>query len=94
MRRLYVICYDIADRRRLARVAKVMEGFGERVQESLFECQMDEGSLRTMQHAVASIWTLMQTMTLLPAMRKDVAAIQVDGVKPAPGNAAPVWKFL
>jgi CRISPR-associated protein Cas2 len=36
----YVIAYDIPDDRRRNRVAKLLEGHGERVQYSLFECQL------------------------------------------------------
>jgi len=43
---LVVVCYDVntetkAGRRRLRRVAKVCEGTGQRVQKSVFECQVD-----------------------------------------------------
>ena len=38
MASLWVVAYDIADPRRLRRVAKLLERFGERVQESVFEC--------------------------------------------------------
>jgi len=49
MRRL-VICYDIPDQRRRTRVAHVLEACGERVQRSVFECDLDarrETDLRT-----------------------------------------------
>lgn len=41
-----IVCYDVntetrAGRRRLRRVAKVCEGIGQRVQKSVFECQVD-----------------------------------------------------
>ncbi len=43
---LVVVCYDVntetkAGRRRLRRVARVCEGTGQRVQKSVFECQVD-----------------------------------------------------
>ena len=43
---LVVVCYDVntetrAGRRRLRRVAKVCEGIGQRVQKSVFECQVN-----------------------------------------------------
>ena len=42
---LVIVCYDVntetrAGRRRLRRVAKVCEGQGQRVQKSVFECQL------------------------------------------------------
>ena len=39
---LTVVAYDITDPKRLARVAKVCEDYGVRVQYSLFECRLDE----------------------------------------------------
>lgn len=34
----YLVCYDVRDARRLRRVAKHLEGYGERVQYSIFRC--------------------------------------------------------
>ena len=38
---LIVLAYDISDPRRLARVAKVCEDYGTRVQYSIFECHLE-----------------------------------------------------
>jgi CRISPR-associated protein Cas2 len=43
---LVIVCYDVntetrAGRRRLRRVARACEGVGQRVQKSVFECQID-----------------------------------------------------
>lgn len=38
----YLVSYDVCDPKRLRRVAKAMEGFGTRIQYSVFECPMDE----------------------------------------------------
>jgi CRISPR-associated protein Cas2 len=43
---LVIVCYDVntedrAGRRRLRRVARVCEGTGQRVQKSVFECQIN-----------------------------------------------------
>lgn len=39
---LSLVAYDITDPKRLARVARVCEDFGVRVQYSLFECRLEE----------------------------------------------------
>ncbi|HKQ08185.1 MAG TPA: CRISPR-associated endonuclease Cas2 [Blastocatellia bacterium] len=39
---LIVVAYDVRDRRRLRRVAKMMEQYGSRVQFSVFECRLDK----------------------------------------------------
>ncbi|MBN2717705.1 MAG: CRISPR-associated endonuclease Cas2 [Deltaproteobacteria bacterium] len=40
-KKLYVVCYDISDNRRRRRLDKLLKGFGRRVQESVFECDLD-----------------------------------------------------
>lgn len=40
---LTLVGYDIADAKRLAKVARVCEDYGVRVQYSIFECHLDEG---------------------------------------------------
>jgi CRISPR-associated protein Cas2 len=38
MRRCYLVCYDIGDDKRLRKVFKIMKGFGEHWQYSIFFC--------------------------------------------------------
>jgi CRISPR-associated protein Cas2 len=50
-----LVSYDVATdssagRRRLRRVAKVCEGFGQRVQDSVFECIVDSAQLVLLIH--------------------------------------------
>lgn len=42
MRRCYLVCYDIREAKRLRRVHKVMKGFGEPWQFSVFFCVLRE----------------------------------------------------
>ena len=39
---LYIISYDIPNDRRRTKVAKLLLGFGQRVQYSVFECYLDK----------------------------------------------------
>ncbi|MCA1591490.1 MAG: CRISPR-associated endonuclease Cas2 [Acidobacteria bacterium] len=43
---LHVVVYDIEDEGVRRRVASALEGYGRRVQESVFECRVDEDGLR------------------------------------------------
>jgi len=46
-RRRYLVCYDIADEKRLRRVARVLKEYGRRLQYSVFECPLaDVGLIR------------------------------------------------
>ena len=53
---LYVVCYDIADDSLRNKVASVLEGFGMRVQKSVFECELSEPGLRKMVKKLESIF--------------------------------------
>jgi CRISPR-associated protein Cas2 len=51
---LVIVCYDVSTetkegRRRLRRVAKVCEGTGQRVQKSVFECQVTLAEFETLE---------------------------------------------
>ncbi|GAB4520274.1 MAG: hypothetical protein Kow0047_31510 [Anaerolineae bacterium] len=45
-RQWVVISYDIVDDRRRTRVMKTLEGYGQRVQYSVFECELRPSDLR------------------------------------------------
>ena len=50
MRSSFIVCYDIADPKRLRQVFKIMRGWGDHLQYSVFECQLtkvDTARLRT-----------------------------------------------
>lgn len=51
---LVIVCYDVntetkEGRRRLRRVAKLCESTGQRVQKSVFECQIDLAQMETLE---------------------------------------------
>ncbi|OAQ20753.1 CRISPR-associated endonuclease Cas2 [Thermosulfurimonas dismutans] len=51
----YLVCYDIADEKRLRKVARVMEDFGIRVLYSVFECRLTPEEFVVMRQAVEGI---------------------------------------
>ena len=52
----YLITYDVRDAQRLRRVAKLLEGYGTRVQYSVFRCRLDQVALEKLH------WELNQQM--------------------------------
>jgi CRISPR-associated protein Cas2 len=55
MRTTYLVCYDIADEKRLRRVFQVMRGFGNHLQFSVFECQLTAADLARCRAALGAI---------------------------------------
>lgn len=66
---LYLVAYDIANPRRLARVADICEDYGTRVQYSLFECWLGTDEF-------ALFWNKLQSVILHSEDR--VAAYVLD----------------
>ena len=50
---LAVVCYDIASNRRRRQVVRELEAFGVRVQESVFECWLNNDGLRRLKALLA-----------------------------------------
>ncbi len=62
---LVIVCYDVTTetkegRRRLRRVAKVCESMGQRVQKSVFECQVDRAGMETLERRLLAEINLTQ----------------------------------
>lgn len=59
-RRRYLMAYDIADPRRLRRVCSLMEDHGERLQYSVFICDLSVAELAELEAAVTNVIHLVQ----------------------------------
>lgn len=57
-RRRYLVAYDIADPKRLRRVCAVMESFGERLQYSVFICDLSPGEVSALESQVLDVMRL------------------------------------
>ncbi len=54
-RKHYLVTYDISDPKRLRNVARIMEGFGYRVQFSVFQCPLDDLRLEQLKADIANV---------------------------------------
>lgn len=52
---LYIVCYDIADQKRWRRLFKLMKGYGEWVQLSVFQCRLSQRRRAELQALVDGI---------------------------------------
>jgi CRISPR-associated protein Cas2 len=55
MRTSYLVCYDIADDKRLRKVFKTMRAYGDHLQFSVFECQLTATDLVKLRAELAGI---------------------------------------
>lgn len=52
-RKCYLVTYDISNPKRLRNVARIMEGYGYRVQFSVFQCPLDDLRLEQLKAEIA-----------------------------------------
>lgn len=50
-----VVAYDIADNRRRLKVMKLLEGYGQHTQESVFECDLEARDYRQMMQRLGKL---------------------------------------
>ena len=55
MKHWYLIAYDVRDEERLRRVAGKLEGYGTRIQYSVFRCRLTERTLERLRWELAQI---------------------------------------
>lgn len=56
MRNVYLVCYDVADSKRLQRTYRKMLGFGDPVQYSIFHCELSPTEKQLLRQA---LWDLL-----------------------------------
>ncbi|MDD7389509.1 MAG: CRISPR-associated endonuclease Cas2 [Lachnospiraceae bacterium] len=57
---MYVVSYDITEDKRRNKIAKLLEGYGRRVQYSVFECRINEKKMKVLYAALADLTRDMQ----------------------------------
>ena len=88
---LWIVCYDIVDNRRRNRVAKALLGYGERVQESVFECHLDNALLRRLQAELRPLVDeIDDRLRYYPLCGKDAALVVWRGKGGAPHDSIDV----
>lgn len=65
MRQRYIVTYDIADPARLRKVFKLMKGYGEHLQLSVFRCDLTLKTLATMKAALSEAIHALEDQVLI-----------------------------
>ena len=63
--KVYLVCYDICDPKRLRRVYKTMRGYGERMQYSVFLCELPPIRLAELRAALEKVVAAMEDQVLI-----------------------------
>jgi len=75
-----IVAYDIADPTRLARIAKIMEDYGVRVQKSIFEVSAGKGIFREMKDRIEGVMVSAEDgVKYFPLCEKCAQTVEIIG---------------
>ena len=96
MRTTYLVCYDIADDKRLRRVFKLCKNYGDHLQYSIFECDLDLAEKARFEAELEGIinasWDQVLFVSLGPAEGRGSRVITALGI-PYVAMDAPCFVF-
>ncbi len=76
-----VVVYDIAHNKRRLKVMKMMQGYGEHVQESVFECDLKPASCQKMRTRLNQLINLEQdNVRIYHLCKTDISRIEPLGI--------------
>ena len=82
MKRSYLVGYDISDPKRLARVARIMKNYGERLQYSFFHCHISEIQKKRMTDRIRQVIRESEDQVIiLPIQESQLKGLEFIGVK-------------
>jgi CRISPR-associated protein Cas2 len=82
MRNVFLVCYDVCDNKRLRKVYKLMRGYGDHLQLSVFRCEL---SGRERAQLIAD---------LTPVINHDEDQVLVVDIGPAEGRGSMVFESI
>jgi CRISPR-associated protein Cas2 len=73
--RWWLICYDVRDPKRLRRAAKHLEGYGERMQYSVFRCWLTHAQLQRLRWELTEMLKPEDDVLVIPLCARCVEGI-------------------
>ena len=76
----YSICYDISDDRRRTKISKILKDYGERVQYSVFEANLEPDQLERLMNRAAKVLNAEEdSLRLYPLCAACRAKVEIPG---------------
>lgn len=83
MRNRYFVCYDVRDPQRLMQTYKTMCGYGDRLQYSVFMCDLNDSEIIIMREALEEVMNMKEDSLVIVnvgSVEKSAARIETVGV--------------
>jgi CRISPR-associated protein Cas2 len=72
----WLVCYDVRDAKRLRRAAQHMEGYGERMQYSIFRCWLTPNQVQGLRWEMTELLEAEDDVLFIPLCARCVTQIQ------------------
>jgi CRISPR-associated protein Cas2 len=72
----WLVCYDVHDPARLRRTAKVLEGAGQRIQESVFRCWLTPTHMQRLRWDLTQVMDPTDELLMIPLCARCVAGME------------------
>ncbi|MBF2066495.1 MAG: CRISPR-associated endonuclease Cas2 [Calothrix sp. C42_A2020_038] len=80
---LYVVAYDIPCDKRRKKISDLLEGYGCRVQYSVFECQLSPTKIKELRKRLSKIVKLEQdSVRFYPLSQHTLGQVEIMGIGP------------
>lgn len=72
----YLVCYDVRDEKRLRKAAKRLEGYGQRVQYSIFRCHLSRAQAQQLRWELTEDLAPEDDLLMIPLCARCVGGIE------------------
>jgi CRISPR-associated protein Cas2 len=93
MRRWHLVAYDVRDEQRLRRVARILSGYGERLQYSVFRCRLNPVELERLLWELGRVQEREDSLLVLPLCPQCAAGVR-GRVRSEPWRAPPGYRVV
>ena len=92
----YLVTYDVRDPKRLRKVAKLLEGYGHRVQFSVFRIRLNRESIEKMRWELAELMTSEDDLLVIPLCERCASKVSEHsrGDRSDWGNPPPSFEII
>jgi CRISPR-associated protein Cas2 len=73
----YLVCYDVRDAKRLRKAAKHLEGYGTRVQYSIFRCWLSHEQMQRLRWELTNMLKPVDDVLFIPLCSRCVEGLEV-----------------
>jgi CRISPR-associated protein Cas2 len=94
MRHLYLVFYDVREDRRLQKAAKILKGYGERVQYSVFRCHLSERNLERLRWELTKVMEPEDSLLIVELCQACAGKVRARNAEGEWPEEAPGWVIV